>query len=327
MGNTPFALLDGQWQDLGASTTILYRGTQFLLDFDLSDQTNPSVAEYRSAVHPIHNPGPGLQDAVRDFLKILVRRVKPIIDRLVELDTTRRGHSVTLQHLLLTPHFRLHVDQFNSVSTYEQPTGPTLHLKPLSLAQSDPNDIARIPRIPASDVVIQDFDPSRPSLQGIVHVRNRGIAFFKPIENGREAEIVREIHIQNRLQELSITSTFRTSTIMGVTAASSDDHISGILLRWIAAKTLAEIEPDMKIKHAGRWRKQSAEFLERIHAEGLAWGDINECNVLVDSEDDDECGDAWAIDFGGKTGTNYDLEELQQLQAQDWLELEKVFDK
>lgn len=325
MSEIQLALLSGQWQDSDASITILYRGTEFLLEFDFSERTDPSLAEYRAAVYPIHNPGPRLRDAIRRVLRILMHRVESVVDRLV--DTSRFGPNVTLLHLLLTPHYRLHVSQCNSISVSEQPIGPTLHLKPLCLADLHADDIAQIPRIPVSDVVFQDFDPSRPSLQSAVNVRNHESAFFKPVENGREAEIIREIHIHRRLQESHIRPEVRASAIVGVTMATNDNHISGILLRWIAAKPLADIEPERRTKHQARWRTQIAEFLERMHAEGMAWGDVNECNVLVDGESDEDCGDAWAIDFGGKTGTNYDSEGLQQLQAQDWREFRQVFNE
>lgn len=325
MGELPFALLSGQWQDFYASIAILYRGTQILLEFDFSDQTEPSLTEYRAAVHPIHNPDAGLQDALASLLRILVRRVEPVIDRLV--DTSRSEQGVTLQGLLLTPHYRLYVDQYNNLMTSKQPTGPTLHLKPLSLADLRPKDIEDVPRIPASDVVFHDFNPSRPSLQSIVDVRNHERAFFKPVENGREAEIIREINIQRRLQESNIRSEYLTSALIGITTATRADHISGILFQWIPAKPLAEIEPERRAKHLARWRTQVAGFIKRMHAAGLVWGDVNECNILVDDEGNDKSGNAWTIDFGGKTGTNYDLGNLQQLQAQDWREFEQIFNE
>lgn len=323
MGETPPALLSGHWQDFDASITIFYQGIEFLLEFDFSDSTEPSLAEYRAAVHPIHNPGPGLRDAILHLVRILVHRVEAAIDRLV--DASIWTQSVTLLQLLLTPHYRLNVNRYDCVSTYKQPTGPTLHLKPLCLADLDPNDITHVPRIPASDLVFPDFDPSRPSLQGAVQIRHYGMAFFKPIENGREAEIIREIGMQRRLQETNIRSECRTSAMIGITTATAGDHISGVVLRWIDASPLARIEPERRSRHSARWRMQIAMFLERMHAEGLAWGDVNEYNVLVDDKDHGGCGDAWAVDFGGKTGEDHGSEGLRQLQAEDRREFERIF--
>jgi len=50
-----------------------------------------------------------------------------------------------------------------------------------------------------------------------------------------------------------------------------------------------------------------------LHNHGIVWGDVNYCNVVIDSEQD-----AWVIDFGGLNNTEFVNDDKAESVEGDW---------
>lgn len=327
------ALLAGLYDEASANVTFFYRGTEFAIDYEFSEWTTPTLDEYKTALtpienhekgleEPIENHEKGLKEATRDMLRLLLLPLQEQISARVE-QTVVPGSTVGLDRLLRAPHVRIRVDGNGEMSVAQHQVGPTYHLKPLSLHEIELSKIACLPHIPSSEAVFNNFDPSIPSIQRKVQLPGNQRAFFKPVENGRHAEILREIRIQSAMQKHGISKIHRVASLLGLVTTGDDGLICGLLYHHIEAKSFAGIDDAKKKANTRRWRKQVSEFLNALHSIGEAWGDVNDCNILID--DADNGGNAWAIDFGGKNGTDYSSTKLDEVQRQDWVELGQVF--
>lgn len=318
------ALLAGLYDETSANVTFFYRGTEFAIDYELSEWTTPTLDEYKTALRPIENHEKGLEEATRDMLRLLLLPLQEEISARAD-GTVVPGSTVSLDQLLRAPHVRICVDGDGKTSLIQDQVGPTYHLRPLSLRMIELSESASLPQVSSSQVVFEEFDPSVPSLQRLFQLSGTKRAFFKPVENGRHAEILRELRVQNAMQKHGIPNIHRISSLFGLVTMGDDGFICGLLYPYIEAKPLAEIDAAKKEANMTRWRQQISGFLEALHSIGEAWGDVNDGNILID--DAHNGGNAWAVDFGGKMGTDYSLMKLNEVQRQDWVEVELVFER
>lgn len=316
------ALLSGLYDETSANVTFFYRGTEFAMEYEFSGWTTPTFDEYKSALRPIEDHDKELEEAIRDMLRLLLLPLQEEISARID-ETVVPGSAVSLDRLLRAPHVGILVDGNGETSVAQNQVSPTYHLRSLSLRDIRLSNTAYLPHFSPSEVVFENLDPSIASLQRKVRLSGNKLAFFKPVENGRHDEILREICIQSAMQSHGINKTHRVSSLLGLVTTGDDGLICGLLYNYIEAKPLVEIDATKKKANTRRWRQRIAQFLEALHSAGEAWGDVNDCNILIDDANDG--GNAWPIDFGGKVGTDYSIMKLDEVQRQDWVELRQVF--
>ncbi|GJC90043.1 cAMP-dependent protein kinase type 1 [Colletotrichum liriopes] len=101
------------------------------------------------------------------------------------------------------------------------------------------------------------------------------------------------------------------------------DRLMGMLFTWIDAKGVLsraradQSSPDVK----RRWKTQISKSLEKLHHNGIVWGDAKAENVLIDSNDN-----AWIIDFGGSYTHGWVDKEKAGTLAGDAQGLAKILD-
>ncbi|KAM5341169.1 hypothetical protein ACJ41O_015278 [Fusarium nematophilum] len=120
--------------------------------------------------------------------------------------------------------------------------------------------------------------------------------FFKPFKaSSRNARTNAELITHQKMAKAQITPPHvRICPIYGL--VRDETGVLGMLFPWIEkrevlSKWLAEDSPaDLR----RRWASQIEETVEKLHQEGIIWGDVKAENVLIDKDND-----AWVIDFGG----------------------------
>lgn len=318
------ALLAGLYDESSANVTFFYRGTEFVIDCKFSERTTPTLKEYKAALRPIESHERELAKATRDMLQLLLLPRQGEISARID-ETVAPRCPVCLDRLLEAAHIRIAIDENDTVFITKDATSPTYHLRPVSLREAEHSGTTYLPRFSPSEVVFEDFDPSIPSLQKKVQLSGDKRAFFKPVEDGRHDEILRELRVQSAMQKNGVSKAHLVSSLLGLVTTRDDGFICGLIYHHIEARPLARIDAAKKKAKTARWRQQISEFLRALHAVGEAWGDVNDCNILIDDADDG--GNAWAVDFGGKAGTDYSLMNLDEVQQQDWVELRQMFEE
>ncbi|KAI0836548.1 hypothetical protein F5Y06DRAFT_273724 [Hypoxylon sp. FL0890] len=74
------------------------------------------------------------------------------------------------------------------------------------------------------------------------------------------------------------------------------NFLLGMLFTWINEKTVLSkgLAAASSAELRQRWITQIDRSLEKLHQQGIIWGDVKAENILIDTNDD-----AWIIDFGG----------------------------
>jgi serine/threonine protein kinase len=129
-----------------------------------------------------------------------------------------------------------------------------------------------------------------------VLVDGQTVCFFKQWGAGEKRSARRELESYKRIGNI-LDVEVRTPRLCGVVQAGEDSCCIGLLLSWIDCQyTTLEcaLRPDTPMGLRRKWADQLTAALERLHRNGVIWGDAKPANILVDRNDD-----IWMIDFGG----------------------------
>lgn len=157
----------------------------------------------------------------------------------------------------------------------------------------------QIPLIQPSKVFLfrdEDDDITGPTQRPEkVFIDPNEILFFKPCH--RKHEIPREIETMARLQQLGLGKSLRVLIIRGLMQYREEtDQICGLLLTYVKHdETLAFVDiNETPLERRIKWISKIRQTIDKLHSEGIVWGDVKPDNILVDDNDD-----LWLIDFGG----------------------------
>lgn len=156
-------------------------------------------------------------------------------------------------------------------------------------------------------------------------------AWFRPRDVGREEDFLRELRL---LKVIKITAYLehpdvRCSRLLGVVTASLSNGLCavvGLLISWIPP---APDGPHLKSQSARqirnshtKWRQQVTKTVAFLHDHGVCWGDVNVCNIAIDSN-----LNAWVIDFGGSNNVECVDDDLAETTEGDWQGIHRIFDE
>ncbi len=123
------------------------------------------------------------------------------------------------------------------------------------------------------------------------------MCFFKPFgDSSRKPHTNIELANHRKIAMAHIPSPPQVR-ICGIYGLVHDQNaLLGMLFPWIdkravLSKGLAERSP-AEVRRL--WASQIDAAIQRLHQEGIIWGDVKAENILIDKNDD-----AWVVDFGG----------------------------
>lgn len=134
-----------------------------------------------------------------------------------------------------------------------------------------------------------------PAVPRKVFIKGQQLAFFKSVNAGDVNSTFRELRAYARIRTLS--QPIKACELYGVVRIPSSGRIVGLLLSFIQSDSRTLLCAGKDPRYASmrqRWMDQITRSVEKLHANGVVWGDAKPDNVLIDVQDD-----AYLIDFGG----------------------------
>ena len=265
---------------------------------------------------------------------LLVSFCMPILKEISPETTVR---DLTIEDFLHAPTYRLEIvsdkdckegirvlgqDHCSEETAYELFPRQTSDIK---------NKCNSVPHILASSLKLapcrNDLDNLR-SLAGKVLTASGECMHFKPRDYFRFEEFDRELGILYRMRQFNDdhsfdNSQFRVSELRGLVV--SGDKTVGFLLTLIKPHALGmhPLEKGFcgRFELHKKWRQQVIATVQQLHDRGIVWGDVNPCNIVIDSE-----LNAWVIDFGGNFNWEFVDEDNAETERGDWQGLERLFE-
>lgn len=120
---------------------------------------------------------------------------------------------------------------------------------------------------------------------------------------GRELECLDKIRRASAQQ-----GKIRAPQILGYIHHKETKRILGFLREWLPGRLLSDIYVSTTaVETRQKWISQIRETVQRLHKEGLVWGDGKTSNIIIDEREN-----AWLIDFGGGFTDGWVDEELAE---------------
>ena len=121
--------------------------------------------------------------------------------------------------------------------------------------------------------------------------------FFKPVDPTQPQPTKREIEYHHKLESKNLYHELKVPKLEGlIFVPGSKINIMGMILTLIEEPTPLTLLLDSEVDESNRqrWAKETKHVVQRLHENGIVWGDAKADNFMVDKHDD-----LWIIDFGG----------------------------
>lgn len=106
----------------------------------------------------------------------------------------------------------------------------------------------------------------------------------------------RELECLDKIRRASLKhGRIRVPQILGYIYRKETKRIFGFLQEWLPGQRLSDINISaVSVETRQKWTLQISENVQRLHKEGIVWGNGKASNIVIDERED-----AWLIDFGG----------------------------
>ncbi|KAI9816069.1 MAG: hypothetical protein M1832_005152 [Thelocarpon impressellum] len=128
--------------------------------------------------------------------------------------------------------------------------------------------------------------------------------------------------MQRRISESGLRGEIRVSNLRYLVVSDDSLMLLGSLFDVIPslARNLDSALYNQARHHHEKWEGQVTRTVEKLHANGLVWGDVHPGNIIIDMN-----GDAWCVDFGGGCVEEFIDRENVETEEGDWQGLRKIF--
>ncbi|KAF5723830.1 beta transducin [Fusarium mundagurra] len=157
-----------------------------------------------------------------------------------------------------------------------------------------------------------------------VLLKDGTIAFLKLARRGDTQSLKNELDTYGKIDDKAqLDDRMRTSRLHGL-VRNNEGVIFGLLLTYIDCKRVTlscAVEPGTEVSTREKWATQIQEAVGQLHDAGIAWGDANPYNILIDANND-----AWLIDFGGGYTEGWVPKSLAGTMEGDCIALKKIIE-
>ena len=240
-----------------------------------------------------------------------------------EFATSRPGSASlaeTLYRTLYLEKLQLRMKTLNGAATLEVEEGPRI-----SRPNSFHNEDFKLPIYKPSEIKILATLKNDTVFKALVCGSTVCIKVIG-YQNSTKS-IQREIGLLRRISEAQIDLRLRTPTLLGLVSCEENSNlVLGLVMNYIEPGMLMSDLFNLNLESIPQtqrdiWARQIGNDLNRLHEQGLVWGDAKAGNVIFDKE----CN-PWIIDFGGGYTDGWVDEELVDSVTGDLQGLRKIID-
>ncbi|KAI9673233.1 MAG: hypothetical protein M1817_003096 [Caeruleum heppii] len=144
--------------------------------------------------------------------------------------------------------------------------------------------------------------------------------FFKPAFH--RSQFIREGEIQTRISDAGLRGKIKISNLRGIVVSDDSSMIVGSVLDLIPslASNLHSREYIQARQYHEKWEQQIRKTIEKLHENGIVWGDVHPGNIIIDVN-----FDAWIVDFGGGCVEEFIDRQNVETEEGDWQGVQNVF--